>query len=216
MATKNAKRTSSSSSRSNNGPTSRSNTSRSNNSPASGRGSFSSKNSDSGMQKSLMHKYFLDELKDVYSAEKQLLKALNKMSKEATTEELKEVFMNHKDQTQVQIERLDQVFELLGVKPQAKKCEAMAGLIQEVESVIEDTQDDTMTRDVALIMGAQKAEHYEIASYGGLAQLAKTMGHDEVAALLTETLEEEKETDELLTSIAENNINVEAMEETEE
>jgi ferritin-like metal-binding protein YciE len=161
----------------------------------------------------LLEKYFLDELKDLYSAEKQLLRGLGKMSKNATTEELREAFDNHKMQTEGQIERLEQVFEMLGSRPQAKKCEAMEGLIKEVESVLEDTEDDTMTRDVALIMGAQKAEHYEIASYGGLATLARTMGREEIADLLEETLEEEKETDMLLTQIAENNINMEAEEE---
>ena len=174
------------------------------------------KQSRGGQQASggqLLEKFFLDELKDLYSAEKQLLRGLAKMSKNATTEELRDAFDTHRTQTEGQIERLDQVFEMLGVRAQAKKCEAMEGLIKEVESVLEDTEDDTMTRDVALIMGAQKAEHYEIASYGGLAQLARTMGRDEIADLLEETLEEEKQTDALLTQIAENNINMEAEEE---
>lgn len=194
-------------------PTSRAGSSRSTKSPTAGSGNRSrSSRSQSG---SLLEKFFHDELKDLYSAEKQLLRGLAKMSKNATTAELKEAFDTHRTQTEGQIERLEHVFELLGARPQAKKCEAMAGLIEEVESVLEDTKDDTMTRDVALIMGAQKAEHYEIASYGGLAQLARTMGRDEIADLLEETLEEEKETDLLLTQIAENHINLEAEEEGE-
>lgn len=203
-------------SKSKSSPTSRSGAqskSRSSNSPTSRSGS--NRGQQAGMPGSMLQKYFLDELKDVYSAEKQLLKGLTKMAKNSTTPELKEAFENHRMQTEGQVERLEQVFEILGAKAQAKKCEAMEGLIKEVESILEDTKDDTLTRDVALIMGAQKAEHYEIASYGGLAQLARTMGQNEIADLLTETLEEEKETDELLTQIAENNINVEATEEEE-
>jgi ferritin-like metal-binding protein YciE len=164
----------------------------------------------------LLQKYFLDELKDLYNAEKQQLRSLQKMAKNSTTEELREAFENHRMQTETQIERLDQVFETLGARAQGKKCEAMEGLVKEMETVLEDTQDDTMTRDVALIIGAQKAEHYEIASYGGLAQLARTMGQEEIAELLTESLEEEKEADMLLTQIAENNINMEAEEESGE
>jgi ferritin-like metal-binding protein YciE len=203
-------------SKSKSSPTSRSGSqskSRSSSSPTSRGGGRSQK---SGMPGSMLEKFFLDELKDVYSAEKQGLKGLAKMAKNSTTPELKEAFENHRMQSEGQIQRLEQVFEILGARPQAKKCEAMEGLMKEVDSVLEDTEDDTLTRDVALIMGAQKAEHYEIASYGGLAQLARTMGQNEIADLLTETLEEEKETDELLTQVAENNINVEASQEDEE
>jgi ferritin-like metal-binding protein YciE len=108
------------------------------------------------------------------------------------------------------------VFELLGEKPLAKKCDAMEGLIQEGEGVIADTEAGSATRDVGLIVSAQKVEHYEIAAYGGLAQLAKTLGRDDIKEILGTTLSEEKETDELLTGIAENNINYEASEEEEE
>ena len=108
------------------------------------------------------------------------------------------------------------MFEILGKKAQAKKCEAMEGLSKEAESIIEETEAGTSTRDVALIIAAQKVEHYEIASYGGLTQLANTMGLTEVAELLGQTLQEEKETDELLTSIAENDINLQAEQEGEE
>ena len=164
---------------------------------------------------SQLQKFFEDSLKDIYWAEKSLTKALPKMQEAATTEELKDAIEEHLAQTETQVKRLEQVFELIGKKAEAKKCEAMAGLIKEGESIIEETEDGSMTRDVGIIMAAQKVEHYEIATYGGLAQIATTMGLDEAADLLNETLEEEKETDQLLTEIAENNINWEAEGETE-
>lgn len=163
-----------------------------------------------------LEKYFHDSLKDIYWAEKALTRALPKMQKSATTEELKSAIEEHIAQTKEQVTRLEEIFGHLGKKPQAKKCEAMEGLIKEGESIIEETEDGSMTRDVGIIMAAQKVEHYEIATYGGLVQLAKTMGLDEVAGILTETLEEEKQTDEGLTEIAENNINWEAEQEGEE
>jgi ferritin-like metal-binding protein YciE len=153
---------------------------------------------------------FIDEIKDIYWAEKHLTKALPKMQKAATSEELKEAFETHLEQTQGHVERLEQVFEMLDHKVQSKKCDAMAGLVEEGEGIIADTEAGTATRDVGLILAAQKVEHYEIATYGGLAQLAKTIGRDDVAEILAETLAEEKETDELLTQIAENDINYEA------
>jgi ferritin-like metal-binding protein YciE len=164
---------------------------------------------------SQLQKFFEDSLKDIYWAEKNLVKALPKMQEAATTEELKNAIEEHLAQTETQVARLEQVFELMGKKAQAKKCEAMEGLIKEGETVIEETEEGSMTRDVGIIMAAQKVEHYEIATYGGLAQIATTMGLEEAADLLNETLEEEKETDELLTQIAENNINWEAGQETE-
>ena len=164
---------------------------------------------------SQLQKFFEDSLKDIYWAEKSLVKALPKMQEAATTEELKNAIEEHLAQTETQVGRLEQVFELIGKKAQAKKCDAMEGLIKEGESVIEETEEGSMTRDVAIIIAAQKVEHYEIATYGGLAQIATTMGLDEAADLLNETLEEEKETDELLTEIAENNINWQAEQEPE-
>ncbi len=164
---------------------------------------------------SQLQKFFEDSLKDIYWAEKSLVKALPKMQEAATTEELKNAIEEHLAQTETQVGRLEQVFELIGKKAQAKKCDAMEGLIKEGESVIEETEEGSMTRDVGIIIAAQKVEHYEIATYGGLAQLATTMGLDEAADLLNETLGEEKETDELLTEIAENNINWKAEQETE-
>ena len=156
---------------------------------------------------------FIDELKDIYWAEKQLVKSLPKMQKAATSEKLKTAFADHLETTRGHVSRLEEAFEILGKKAQAKKCEAMAGLTKEAEEIIEDTEKGTITRDVALIMAAQKVEHYEIATYGSLAQLAKTIGNTEVADLMMETLSEEKEADELLTSIAENNVTAEATQE---
>ena len=163
----------------------------------------------------MLEEFFVDQLKDIYWAEKNLLKALPKMQKARTTSELQAAFEDHKNVTEEQVSRLEQAFEMMGKKAQAKKCDAMEGLIKEAESVIEETEKGSMTRDVALIVAAQKAEHYEIASYGGLVQLAKTMGKNDVAELLQLTLDEEKETDVLLTEIAENNINWEAEQEVE-
>ncbi len=161
----------------------------------------------------LLEKYFLDGIKDIYWAEKALTKALPKMQKAATTDQLKTAFTDHLEVTKGQIARLEQVFEILGKKAQAVKCEAMEGLIKESEGVIEETEKGSLTRDVALIMAGQKVEHYEIASYGGLATLAGTLGKTEIKELLGQTLQEEKDTDSLLTEIAENNINVQAGEE---
>lgn len=176
--------------------------------------STSSKNGNSS-KGSMLEEFFVDQLKDIYWAEKNLLKALPKMQKASTTSELQAAFEDHRKVTEEQVVRLEQAFEMLGKKAQAKKCDAMEGLIKESEGIIEETEKGTMTRDVALIVAAQKVEHYEIASYGGLVQLAKTMGKDDVAELLQMTLDEEKETDLLLTDIAENNINWEAEEEVE-
>ena len=162
---------------------------------------------------SMLHELFLEELRDIYWAEKHLVKALPKMEKATSSDQLAEAFADHLVVTQEQVSRLEQVFELLGEKARGKKCDAMEGLVKEAESVIEDTKDGTSTRDVALIIAAQKVEHYEIATYGGLATLAKTLGKNEVAKLLAQTLDEEKEADELLTQLAENNINQSASQE---
>lgn len=165
---------------------------------------------------SQLQKFFTDQLKDIYWAEKHLTKALPKMKKAATTEELKSAITKHLGETEEQITRLEQVFGIMGMKAQAKKCDAMEGLIKEGESVVEDTEKGSMTRDAGIIMASQKVEHYEIASYGTLVQLAKTMGQTEVAEILQTTLDEEKQTDKNLTSLAENNINWEAEQEEEE
>jgi ferritin-like metal-binding protein YciE len=173
------------------------------------------KNAGAGAGDSLLQQLFLDSLQDIYYAEKAITKALPKMKKAATSAELKTAFDDHLVMTKEQITRLEQVFETLGEKAKAKKCEAIEGLVKEGEGIMEDTDEGTSTRDVGLILAAQKVEHYEIASYGGLRQLAVTLGYDEAAALLQQTLDEEKMTDELLTGIAENNINYEAAEESE-
>src|SRR5687767_6459305 len=150
-----------------------------------------------------LEKFFIDQLKDIYWAEKHLIKSLPKMQKAATSGVLQEAIQDHLAQTEEQAARLEQVFELMGQKPAAKKCDGMEGLVKEAESAVEETEEGSMTRDAAIIMSAQKVEHYEIASYGTLVQLATIMGNEEVAGILQTTLDEEKETDENLTSIAE-------------
>ena len=169
----------------------------------------------SGQGNTQLEKFFTDSLKDIYWAEKHLTKALPKMQKAATTEELKSAIGEHLTQTEEHVTRLEHVFELIGKKAQAKKCDAMEGLIKEGDSIVEETEDGSMTRDAGIIMAAQKVEHYEIATYGGLVQLAKTMGMEEAAGILKQTLEEEKQTDQGLSEIAENNINWEAEQEGE-
>ena len=165
------------------------------------------------MENSEFHEFFIDELKDIYWAEKHLATSLPKMQKAATSKQLANAFEKHTEETKTHIQTLEKVFELLGEKPVAKKCDAMAGLLEEAKSIIEDTVAGTATRDVGLILAAQKVEHYEIATYGGLTQLAKTLGMQDVAALLGKTLGEEKAADEKLTDIAENDVNYEASEE---
>lgn len=159
---------------------------------------------------SLLEGYFVDALKDIYWAEKALTKALPRMSKAATSKDLKKAFDQHLEVTKKQVGRLEKIFQQMGRKAQGKKCDAMEGLIEESESIIRETRNDTFTRDAALIISAQKVEHYEIAAYGGLAQLAKTMNKKGIANALGTTLNEEKKTDELLTRIAERSINIEA------
>lgn len=166
--------------------------------------------------RSLLEDLFLDSLKDIYWAEKALLKALPKMQKAATSAELQDAIADHIVVTEGQTGRLEEAFEMLGEKAQAKKCDAMAGLIEEANSIVSETPKGTATRDVGIIMACQKVEHYEIATYGSLVTLARTLGNEDIADLLAETLEEEKETDETLTGIAESSINIEAADEDEE
>src|ERR1700733_608246 len=160
-----------------------------------------------------LKEFFHDEIKDIYWAEKKLVQTLPKLAKAATSEELREAFANHLEETKVHVTRLEQAFKLLGEKAEAKKCDAMEGITEEGASIIEDTEEGTATRDVALILAGQKAEHYEIATYGGLAQIAKTLGLDEVSDLLKATLAEEKKADTKLTDLAEASINEDATEE---
>ena len=154
--------------------------------------------------------FFVDQLRDVYGAEKQLSQVLPKLRKAATSPDLAMAFEDHLKVTQVQISRLEQIFQLLEKDPEAKKCDGMEGLIKEGQSVIEDTEAGSATRDVGLIVSAQKVEHYEIAAYGSLRQLAKTIDKAEISRLLEETLQEEKATDMLLSNLAETLINQDA------
>jgi len=163
---------------------------------------------------SYLQKFFTDQLKDIYYAEKELIKGLAEMKSASSTEELEDAFDNHSKQTERHIKRLEKVFQLIGKKAEGKKCEAMDGLLKEARIIISETEPGTLTRDAALIIAAQKVEHYEIASYGGLAQLAITMGMNRAADLLEKTLQEEEETDQLLTDIAESYINVNAEQES--
>ncbi|MDC8103881.1 MULTISPECIES: ferritin-like domain-containing protein [Chryseobacterium] len=165
------------------------------------------------MKDSSLHQFFVSALKDIYFAENAIIDALEKMQEAATTEELKDAFEDHQLQTKKHVSRLEKVFKLIDEKPEKKECEAIKGIIKEGEEIIKSTKDGSMTRDAALIIAAQKVEHYEIATYGGLAQLAITMGHDKAADLLEKTLEEEEDTDYTLTEIAETYINFDAEQE---
>ncbi len=165
------------------------------------------------MKNAHLHKFFVDALKDIYYAEHKLVDALQKMGDAATTEELKDAFEDHQLQTKKHISRLDKVFKSIDETPEQKTCEAMDGLIKEGEEIIKSTEEGSMTRDAALIIAAQKVEHYEIATYGGLVQLAITMGHEKAADLLEKTLQEEEDTDYNLTEIAETHINFDAQQE---
>jgi ferritin-like metal-binding protein YciE len=165
------------------------------------------------MQNSEFHKFFVDELKDIYWAEKHLVKALPKLKKAATSPELAQAFEKHAVETQTHIERLEQVFALLEEKAQAKKCEAMEGLLAEADSIVGDTTAGTMVRDAGLVLAAQKVEHYEIGTYGSLKTFAECMGHTEIVDLLQQTLDNEKETDAALTEVAVGFINDAAVEE---
>ena len=173
--------------------------------------SASAKSTDSRLQE-----FFIEELKDIFWAEKHIATTLPKMKKAATSKELQLAFENHLEQTNTHVSRLEQVFEMLGKKAEAKKCEAMAGIIDEGEEIISETEQGTATRDVGLILAGQKVEHYEISTYGGLAQLARTLGYSQVAEILATTLEEEKAADHLLTKIAEDHVNYEAKQEPAE
>ena len=158
---------------------------------------------------------YIDELKDLYSAEKQLVKALPKMVKNATRPELKKAFQDHLAKTEGHVERLEQIFESLEASPRGKKCVGMEGLIEEASELIgEDADEDVL--DAGLISKAQHVEHYEMAGYGTVRTYALTLGESEHAELLEETLNEEKEADELLTQLAESSINIEAASAEEE
>jgi ferritin-like metal-binding protein YciE len=161
-----------------------------------------------------LRELYIDELKDLYNAESQLLKALPKMAKAASSGELRQGFEEHLEQTKGQVQRLEQIFQKLGESPKGKKCRGMEGLIEEGSEVMEEDFDGAV-KDAALIGAAQRVEHYEIAGYGTVRSIAETLGEDDHVSLLEETLEEEKETDEKLTQLAEQ-INKEASQLTHE
>ena len=152
---------------------------------------------------------FHEALKDVFHAEKQIVRALPKMARAANSDELRQAFETHKEETQAQIERLEQVFEILGKRAQGKPCEAMQGLVAEGQEIIEEFKDSDAL-DAGLVSAAQSIEHYEIARYGTLRTWAQQLGMNDAAQLLEQTLEEEKKTDALLTELAESSANPEA------
>jgi len=153
-----------------------------------------------------LHDAFIDELRDTYDAEKQLTKALAKLAKAASSPELQDAFETHLEETQGQIQRLEQVFESLDEKVRGKHCDGIAGIIEEGKSIMEEDFDDT-TMDACLIAAGQRAEHYEMAAYGTLIAWAQAMGHKEAATLLQQNLNEEKAADKKLSSLAEGGIN---------
>ncbi|WP_400263263.1 ferritin-like domain-containing protein [Sphingobacterium sp. SG20118] len=161
-----------------------------------------------------LNELFLDGIMDLYWAENHLVKTLPKMIKAATSPALVKAITNHLKETEGHVSRLENIFQLLGKEAIAKKCNAMEGLAKEGEEIIESTIAGTATRDVGIILASQKVEHYEIASYGGLHQLSVTLGLTDVAALLEQTLDEEKAADTLLTEVAEDDVNYTAAEES--
>ena len=173
-------------------------------------------NGTQAVSDSKLKSFFIDGLQDIYWAEKKLVKTLPKLQEAATSSQLKTAFADHLEQTKNHVKRLEKVFELIGEPTNTKKCHAMAGIADEGSDLIDETEEGTAQRDVALIFAGQKAEHYEIATYGGLKQLAKTLGYSEAAETLDQTLTEEKEADALLTHIAENGINYQASREPQE
>ena len=153
-----------------------------------------------------MEDLFLHTLKDIYHGEKQILRALPKMAKKASSQELRQAFETHREETLGQVERLEQIFEKLGKRARGEPCEAIEGLVEEGKEIMEEVQDPEVL-DAGLIAAAQAVEHYEIARYGTLAAWAKQLGQNEIAELLSQTLAEEKKTDELLNRLAEGRIN---------
>jgi ferritin-like metal-binding protein YciE len=158
---------------------------------------------------STLHDAFVDELRDLYNAEKQITRALPKMVKAAGTEPLQEAFQAHLEETMQQIDRLEQVFQSIGETPRSKPCHGMTGILEEGKEIMGDTFDES-TMDACLIAAAQRVEHYEIAGYGTVAAWAKAMGHNTALKLLLQTLEEEKATDKKLTALAEGALNEQA------
>lgn len=159
---------------------------------------------------SKLQQFFVDQLEDIYWAEQKLVKTLPKLEEAASSNELKQAFNSHLQETINHVSRLEKVFDLIGEPVQAKKCHAIAGIVDEGEDIIDETEAHTAQRDTGLIFAGQKAEHYEIATYGGLVQLARTLGYTDAAEVLGVTLAEEKKADSTLTRIAEGGINDQA------
>jgi len=157
---------------------------------------------------------YIDELRDLYNAENQLIKALHKMAKAASSEELQEAFEKHLEQTKTHVDRLEEVFEEIGEKPKGKTCRAMKGLIEEGSEILHEDGEESVI-DAGIIVAAQKVEHYEIASYGSVRTFAQLLGKDSSAELLQTTLDEESEANELLNKLAEDIVNPEALMEPE-
>jgi ferritin-like metal-binding protein YciE len=160
-------------------------------------------------QAGTLHDAFLDELRDTYDAEKQLTKALPRLAKAANSPDLRAAFEEHLEETRVHVDRLERVFESLDETARGKRCDGIAGIIEEGKAIMDEDFDDA-TMDACLIAAGQRAEHYEMAAYGTLVAWAENMGHREAADLLQQTLDEEKAADEKLTSLAEGGINQEA------
>ncbi len=166
------------------------------------------------MKDSALFELFVSELKDIYWAEKHLVKNLPKMAKAATSEDLRMAFMKHLEKTEQQVERLEEIFQIIDKRAVGKRCEGIDGIVDEGKEKMEDTEEGSLTRDAGLISTAQKIEHYEIATYGTLKTLAAVLQlDDEIIDLLTESLEEEKSADMKLTEIAEGHVNEDASEE---
>ncbi len=176
--------------------------------------STAKKSAEYGVDESKLMKLFEDELKDIYWAEQALTKALPKMAKNATSPKLSKAIEKHLKETHGQIKKLQRVFSIIGKKPQAKKCEAMAGLVKEGGEIIQDTDKGGM-RDAGIISACQKVEHYEIATYGTLRTFATLLGIQDAADILESILDEEKNADQTLTEVAEATINVQALHEQE-
>jgi ferritin-like metal-binding protein YciE len=164
------------------------------------------------MKENDLRELYVKELRDLYSAENQLVRALPKLAEAATSDELRTAFEEHLQQTQGHVQRLETIFENLGEKPSGEKCKGMEGLVKEGSEVVEDDEFEGEVKDSALIAAAQRVEHYEIAGYGTVRTFASLLEDDEAVELLEQTLEEEKETDQKLTEIAES-VNVEALDE---
>ena len=161
-----------------------------------------------------LQKLFVEQLRDVYNAENQLLKALPKMAKNASSDELRQAFEDHLEATKEHVERLEQVFKDLDEKPKGKTCQGMKGLVEEGSEILEQDGEESVL-DAGMIAAAQKIEHYEIATYGTLRTWANLLGQDDTAELLQQTLDEEGDTDKRLNELAEDIVNPEALSETE-